>query len=198
VNEFEKTVKWRNQIMINKYKYYLKMLDEMPLSKLLPKALQFSQEIKDVEFEKWIRLELHGYWNTNPALTEDTIVPEYRTVTGYYTDDYGSVLSITDPKIAFDNEVRLRFGVVEIEGILGAKGPIGFKPLDLIETINENLKVHVTTYYFSPGKFPRANSIKTELSDQLSLEKEISILIVNIPRRLKNPKYIDIKPNFMG
>jgi hypothetical protein len=84
--------------MESQYDQLIKAIEELLLSKSLQKVLPVAQELKDTEFEKWIRLELHGYWNTNSALTEEVVVPEYRTVAGYYTDDYGRQLVISDPK----------------------------------------------------------------------------------------------------
>src|SRR5664280_697439 len=109
------------------YDPLMKSIEELPLSKSLQKILCVAQELKDNEFEKWIRLELHGYWNTNSALTEEVVVPEYRTVAGYYTDDYGRQLVISDPKSGYINETRLRFGVIEMEGMIGAKGTKAFR-----------------------------------------------------------------------
>jgi hypothetical protein len=90
-----------------------------PLSELLPLLLSLSQILKNRELEKWVRLELNGYYNVNPALTEDVIVPEYRTVAGEHTDEYGRPLLITDPKLSFVNEDRLRNGVSELERLSG-------------------------------------------------------------------------------
>lgn len=85
------------------YDQLMKSIEELPLGKALQKTLRVAQELKDNVFEKWIRLELHGYWNTNSALTEEVVVPEYRTVAGYYTDDYGRQLILSDPKAGFIN-----------------------------------------------------------------------------------------------
>jgi hypothetical protein len=150
----------------------IKSIEELPLGKTLQKTLRIAQDLNDNEFEKWIRLELHGYWNTNPALTDEVVVPEYRTVAGYYTDDYGRQLVLSDPKADFINETRLRLGVIEMEGIIGAKGPLAFRAPNFTETIRDNLGVEVTTFNFSPKAVPPVlEVIRTELSDRLMLRK---------------------------
>ena len=78
------------------FDFIMKRIDDEPLSKSLPMVLRLSQSIDASDLEKWIRLELNGYFNTNPALTEEVIVPEYRTVAGHHSDDYGRPLVIKD------------------------------------------------------------------------------------------------------
>src|SRR4030043_1349614 len=80
------------------------------LSEILSSVLILSKKIKDKELEEWTQLEMSGYVSANPAMTDDVTVPEYRTVPGQYNDIYGRPLIITDPKLQFVNEYRLRPG----------------------------------------------------------------------------------------
>ncbi len=65
------------------------------LSNILPSALILSNMVNNKELVKWIQLEMNGYFNTNPALTEEVVVPEYRIVPGQYHDVLGRPLIIT-------------------------------------------------------------------------------------------------------
>lgn len=185
--------------MLSRYDQLISMIDEIPLSKSLPKILRVSQELGDSEFEKWIRLELHGYWNTNPALTEDDVVPEYRTVSGYYTDDYGRPLVISDPDLGFVNQIRLRFGVVELEGMIGTMGRLAFRPLEFTELIREHLNMEVTTFNFSPKTIPPVlQAIRTRLSDHVVDRKDSVLEIASGPTLANSDDILELKPNFYG
>lgn len=185
--------------MKSQYDQLIKTIEELPLSKSLPKALRIAQEIEDIEFEKWIRLELHGYWNTNSALTEEVVVPEYRTVAGYYTDDYGRQLVISDPKFGFVNETRLRFGVIEMEGMIGARGPLAFRAPQFSEIIRETSGVEVTTFNFSPATVPAVlETIRTELSDRLISRKDKLQGHEFKTQDSKAEDILQLKPNIYG
>ncbi|MCX5815959.1 MAG: hypothetical protein NTX75_06900 [Proteobacteria bacterium] len=181
------------------YDQLMKSLEDLPLSKALQKTLRVGQELKDNEFEKWIRLELHGYWNTNSALNEDVVVPEYRTVAGYYTDDYGRQHVFSDSNAGFINETRLRFGVIEMEGMIGAKGPLAFRAPQFAEIIRNELGAEVTTFNFSPKTVPAVlEAIRTELSDRLMSRKD-KIQEQDLETQgSRTEDVIQLKPNFYG
>lgn len=183
--------------MRSRYDELMRMIETLPLSKSLSKALRFAQEIKDSQLEKWIRLELHGYWNSNTSLTEEDVVPEYRTVAGFFTDDYGRQFIISDPKLCFINETRLRFGVIEIEGMIGAKGPLAFRDPRSSRIIQENLGVEVTTFNFSPKSIPAVlEAIRTEFTSLIiSRKKKLQTSEVQVS---KTDEIIQLKPNIYG
>ena len=56
----------------------LTIVEEQPLSRILPVALRIATSIADEELTSRIKLELLGYLADNPEMKEDTIVPEYR------------------------------------------------------------------------------------------------------------------------
>ncbi len=177
----------------------MKPIEELSLGKALQKTLRVTQELKDIEFEKWIRLELHGYWNTNSALTEEVVVPEYRTVAGYYTDDYGRQLVLSDPNAGFINETRLRFGVIEMEGMIGAKGPLAFRAPQFTKIIRDELGVEVTTFNFSPRAVPPVlEAIRTELSDRLMSRKDKLQRHDIESEESKTEEVVQLKPNIYG
>src|SRR4051794_7457556 len=88
-----------------------------PLSELLPALLLLAQELKHAELEKWARLELGGYLEHNDAMTNDDVVPPYRTVAGQWSDLRGSPLIITQADLSFVNEIRLRHCVPDLEAL---------------------------------------------------------------------------------
>jgi hypothetical protein len=90
-------------------------LGSAPLSQTLPHVLILARRLKHLELEKWVRLEMNGYLRGNPAMTEDVTVPEYRTVAGQRSDEFGRPLIISDPQLQFISEERVRMGVQELE-----------------------------------------------------------------------------------
>jgi len=55
-------------------------LDGIPVSQGLRRAFLIAKGAKRPELERWCRLELEGYLDTNATLGEDIVVPKYRTV----------------------------------------------------------------------------------------------------------------------
>jgi len=134
------------------------------LSEIFPSALILSNTVKDKELEKWIQLEMNGYFNSNPALTEDVVVPEYRIVPGQYHDIYERPLIISDPKMRFVNEYRLRHGALELEKLAESKDFISIQDPSFIDMIRKNLKVDVFSFKFSPNAVLGVlNAIRTDL-----------------------------------
>ena len=119
------------------------------LSEILPSVLILSKKIKDKELEKWTQLEMSGYVSANPAMTDEVVVPEYRTVPGQYHDIYGRPLIITDPKLQFVNEYRLRPGVPELENLAKSSKLLTIQDPARMELIKKNLKVEVHSFSFS-------------------------------------------------
>ena len=74
------------------------------ISDLLPKAILIAKKLNQKELIKWLKLELHGYFSTNPEMTDKDEVPQYRTVAGIYYDKFGNPLILNDPKYSFINE----------------------------------------------------------------------------------------------
>jgi len=139
-----------NGSVVSLYNDLITTAASAPLNELLLSTLRLAQELGNKELENWVRLEVDGYFDTNPALTEDVIVPKYRTVVGQHSDEFGRPLIIKDPKLGFINENRLRFGVAELEKIANRSEPLTFRDPHLTELIREHLKVEVSRYSFSP------------------------------------------------
>ena len=75
-------------------------LADRPVSETLTYLILFAQLIGDDALERWAKLESDGYLASNPALRDDDVLPEYRSVTGLYRDSWGRPLIIQDPKTA--------------------------------------------------------------------------------------------------
>jgi len=175
-------------------KTILNNIDSMPLSNSLGKALRLSQQTKSKDFEKWCRLELIGYSSSNPAMDENIVVPEYRTVVGQHADYYGRPL-ILEENLSFINKTRLRHGVPEIENILNTRDMIVIQDPQTCALIKKFLKVEVHFFRFSPSSLSGIlSSIKMQLSDRLmnitdAIEEDHGSLNENI---------IELKPNIYG
>src|SRR5262245_58827928 len=122
------------------------LVEEVTLSRSLPACLRIATAIGERDLASWIRLELMGYFADNPAMTDDIVVPEYRGVAGQWYDDFGRPLALSDPGLSFINEIRLRQGVAELEGIAAGTGILAMRPTEFSDLIQRNLKVEVTVF----------------------------------------------------
>jgi abortive infection Abi-like protein/AbiTii-like protein len=139
-----------------------------PLPDLLASLVVLAKEIHDAQLEKWARLEHEGYYSQNPAMSEDVVVPEYRTVPGQRLDDFDRVFVIDDPGLQFINEHRLREGVAELEKHSRARGPLRFEDPFAAQLLRENLGVEVRWFRFFPSSIESIlTAIRGRLLDQL-------------------------------
>jgi uncharacterized protein (TIGR02391 family) len=133
---------------------------DLKVSEVLPKALTLAKVLDDKDFEKWILLETSGYFDTNPALTKDVFVPDYRKVPGQYHDKYNRPLIIDDPSIfQMVNNYALRQGVAELEAISLKDGYSSFRNPFVMSTLKKMLGIEVDTFTFS------CNSVKSVLTE---------------------------------
>ena len=146
---------------------FVKSLEVSPLSTGLRKALRLAEDLGAYELGRWCRLELGGYLASNPAMGKETIVPEYRTVTGQHADIYGRVLMLpTD--LAFMNSTRLRNGVEELETLAGNRDVVSMHDPNMCDLIQEHLEVQVYAFRFSSVHLAGVFSgIRTVLEDKL-------------------------------
>lgn len=119
------------------------------LSTILSAALIFSKQIQNKKLEKWVELEANGYFNSNKALTNNVMVPEYRIVAGQYHDIHKRPLIIKDPKLKFVNEYRLRQSVSELEKLSDSGKLLSIQDSTFTDLIKESLKVEVHSFTFS-------------------------------------------------
>jgi hypothetical protein len=136
---------------IDKYRRLTEGASSALLSTLLPELLVFAQDVRNSEVTRWATLELGGYLSGNSALTNDIVVPEYRTVVGQYSDRSGRPLVVTDSRLAFINEYRLRHSVAELELMEQHSGLLAIEDPTFTEMISDKLGVVVYQFCFSPS-----------------------------------------------
>ena len=152
----------RIHILINEI---LETASKKELSSLMTDALTVSKLIKDKEFEKWILLETGGYFNTNPALTNEIRVPEYRRLPGQYHDKFGRPLIINDPELfQLISNYPVLEGIAELEGFAKKDGFLTFRNPKSTQFLKEKLNVDVDTFTFSA---PSTNAVLSEIKNKL-------------------------------
>jgi hypothetical protein len=180
------------------FEHLLSIVEEQPLSRSLPAALRIATAIGDEDLASWIRLELMGYLPDNPAMTQYTVVPEYRSVAGQWRDDYGRPLLLEDPNLGFINETRLRPGVAELEGIAGGTGMLAMRLTDFSRIIREHLNVEVTIFEFRPSSVSQIlTNVKVRLLDQLASQREAISALPDL-RTSQEPEILHLKPGIYG
>jgi hypothetical protein len=137
------------------------------LSRLLPRALRIARECGDEGFASWLRLELEGYYGRNPAQTDNTEVPKYRTIPGIYRDHFGRRL-VVPSSLQFLNETRLRNAVGELERLLASGGTRHIDDPSMNELIREHLHVEVGLFEFDTSAIAGVlDAIRSNLLDRL-------------------------------
>jgi len=183
---------------VNSFEKLLAVVEQQPLSQSLPRALLIATRIDDEELGRWIRLEVMGYFADNPALTVETVVPEYRSVSGQWYDDFGRALAINDPGLAFINEIRLRPGVAELEGVAAGTESLAMRPTEFSEIIRRDLKVEVSLFRFRPSSVKQVlTNIKVQSMDQIERRREKIAAIPEIPE-VPATEVFHLKPGAYG
>jgi len=157
----QSTVKLYNEILEN-----LRISKE--LSTILPSVLILAKQLQDKELEKWTELEMNSYYKYNKALTEEVVVPEYRTVAGQYYDMYNRPFIITDPELKFVNEYRLRHSVSELEQLSQSEKFLSLQDQTFTDLIKENFHIEVHSFSFSATSIIGIlDAIRTNLINKL-------------------------------
>jgi AbiTii len=100
---------------LNSKESILNSIHQRDLSDTLLTVIGFAKKTKNIELERWAKLELHGWTEENGMFTTE-FIPEYRSVPILHYDQYGRHLTITQKDLNFINETRIRSGIREIEG----------------------------------------------------------------------------------
>jgi len=178
---------------------FLADINSSSLSDALSQVIQLSRTSSNRGLENWARLELLGYFNTNSAMTDETIVPEYRTVAGQWFDEYRRPLVLDNASLGFVNEIRLRHGVAELEGLQSARNTLTARFPEFSELIRRELGVDVSLFCFSPHAVGAViASIKTELHERLShtiheLFPSPALATIHMADEI-----LELRPNFYG
>jgi len=175
----------------------LDKLGDESLSSSLAKALRLADRGGNRALAIWCRLELGGYWSSNSAMTEDVVVPEYRTVPGQHTDIYGRAL-VVPPDLAFIGETRLRNGIEELETLTEGRDEVVMHDPDMCALLREHLEVEVYAFRFSVVHLRGVlAAIRQELADKL--ERSRSTLKASGTRSAESDEEIfEVRPNLWG
>lgn len=175
----------------------MKTFDGQSLSKSLQKAMPIFHKSGAGDFERWLRLELGGYFASNSAMDEDTIVPEYRTVVGQHADIFGRVL-VPPPDLSFINETRLRNGVEELEALVASRDTVVIHDPHMCELIKQHLSIEVYSFRFSTVHLVGVlSAIRIALETKL---RELNLPTVSLIQDsgVKNDDIVQLRPNVYG
>jgi hypothetical protein len=172
-----------------------KILECEPLSKCLQKASYLAHEAGAKDLERWLRLELGGYYGSNSAMQKETVVPEYRTVVGQYADLYGRILCVP-ADFSFVNETRLRNGVEELEGLMASRDTVMIHDPGTCELIRQHLKVEVYSFRFSAMHLKGVlSAIRIEVGSKL---QELKSATIDEKSTFRGEEIFQLRPNFHG
>jgi len=147
----------------------LRRVRSADLRSVLQEAVAYGRKIHDSDLEKWARLELHGYDESNPAMTDTDEVPAYRTVPGQWRDAAGRVFLVRDSELEFVNRVRIRPGVSQLGELAEARGLVLLDASGEAQVIRDHLKVQIDYFSFTPLAVRSVLfAIRTQLEDRLS------------------------------
>ena len=175
-------------------------IDDLPVSKAVADGLRVAEAAGEADFANWCRLELAGYWASNPVLTEETVVPEYRAVMGQHADIYGRVLVLPED-LAFVGETRLRNGIEELEALARTRETVMIHDPHMCELIRRHLQVDVYSFRFSAVHLTGIFSeIREALRQKLNRLEGASITSKCAPLNTQPEpeKILQLKPAFYG
>jgi len=138
--------------IVKLYNEIAQKADSEPLSRLLLSMLTLARRLSNPDLENWVRLEVGGYLHQNPAMSDDIVVPEYRTIAGQRSNEFGQSLIINDPKLHFVNEDRIRSGVAELERLARSENMLTVRNPAVNEIIRQELGIEVTRFTFHPSE----------------------------------------------
>ena len=137
------------------------------LSKVMLSCLVYASVTENYELEQWLKLELNGYFDTNPDYSGEP-VPEYRTIVGSNYDERKRLIVIDDPKLYMVNQNRLRNGVSDLESLSQSTNMLHLHDLNTFAVIEQHLNVKVKIFVFNPLEVSTVlNQIKTRLVSKL-------------------------------
>lgn len=186
--------------MSNQYEQLVRQVEsDDRLSRVLSFALRLSRGLEDSDLSSWIERELFGYVNSNPSMTDEIIVPEYRTVSGQWYDAFGRRFVVTQPELVFINETRLRHGVAELEQLATVQGELALPDPTAAEIIKRYLQVEVYWLRFSPAAIPPIlGSIRSQLLQYL-IRNQSQLERIRTPQAATSKEdIIEIRPNLYG
>jgi uncharacterized protein (TIGR02391 family) len=173
----------------NLYREIRSKASAAPLSELLQSLVILANDVKSREVEKWAKLELGGYIRDNPLMTNEVVVPEYRTVVGVWLDRYGRPLVLSNEDLTFVNEFRLRNGVAELEQLSKSSDRHTLSDPGHVAIIQEHLHVNVEFFTFGPQEVAGVlSNIRTRFIDMLGHLRDSAMQNGDqtVPEEMKN------------
>jgi len=113
-----------------------------PITTLLNNLRILAINQNDAELDRWVQLELHGYFVENAAYKEGDVVPNWRIVGGQWRDHIGRPF-ITEAHLDFINHIPLKHGAAELEHLADGKGILELPDADSAKFISDKLGVRV-------------------------------------------------------
>jgi hypothetical protein len=173
------------------------IIETEPLSKAFRKALAFAHERKADELISWLQLEIDGYYPSNVAMTDNVVVPQYRTVVGAHYNDFGQRFQ-PPPQLWFMNEMRLRNGVEELEAWRDSRQTIVLQDMNTIELFAQHLDLQVSTFHFDRADIIGVLSqIRSELFRKIQSLKSVESRAKE-RSDAKGEEVVMLSPNFYG
>lgn len=174
----------------------MKELVKKDLGEAIPAILNLILGRDFDDIERWLKLELNGYWDSNPALRDADEVPKYRQIFGQHYDNFGRPFVISQSELQFVNTTRARWGVIELEQMCKKGGNYSIQDPNMIKLIRDFFGVEVARFTFNAQQLSSVlSTIRTELVERAEpivglTEKEI------LPSN--SEPIIELKPNFYG
>lgn len=134
-----------------------------PLSTLLLSSLVLAKSICSDEFERWLKLEISGYYNTNPTFEDDVIVPNYRMIPGYYEDENSNRINF-----GFLTHYPIREGVKDLEKQVEKNSWMSIVSPITNKELVESLPFKIDKFIFNSDSItPVLNEIRISLIEKL-------------------------------
>lgn len=190
----------RESVVVTRYEQLVRRVEsDEALSAVLSSALRLARDRDDHRLAVWIELELLGYKAGTPSMTNDVVVPEYRTISGQWFDAFGRRFVVTDPRIAFVNETRLREGVTELERYATVQGDLALPLPEFAEILKRELHVDVYWFRYTPTAIPPILArIRSQLVQRL-VDSGSQLEGAETQRApARNEDVVEIRPNFYG
>lgn len=181
-------------------KHLLNAIDDLHVSKAVASGLRIAEATDASDLAKWCRLELAGYLASNPAMSEEVVVPEYRAVVGQHADIYGRVL-VLEPDLSFIGVTRLRNGIEELEILAQTRETVMIHDPHMCGLIRQYLNVDVYSFRFSAVHLTGVcSAVREELRQRImTLERALNdSKSVTAHPPVDAEEILELRPNLYG
>jgi hypothetical protein len=126
----------------------------------------------------------------------------YRTVAGEHTDEAGRPLVLPNPELGFVNEIRVRWGVAELEEYQRQGGHITVREPVSANLIRQHLGVEVTRYRFDSRQLVGVlSAIRARLAENLHRYTHVPVPAAGAAAPTlahAHDEIFEMKPGFAG